>query len=318
MTKAMRNVTKNSSNAQVNDNVIAVFGEVLADIFPDRSVLGGAPFNVARHLKAFNQHPIMVTRTGNDELRKDFLVELARLKMDVSGIQVDPVYPTGKVKVIMNEDHQHIFDIEPNQAYDHIHAGVTHLITMTAHPEMVYFGTLAQRNLESRLALDTFLSDAKCPRFLDINLRSPWYDENTVRRSLLRSDIVKLNDDELTIVANYFRPSLKTPKDRANYLLDKFDFHTLLVTNGEAGAWSINNQGLKNHVEGCHIGDKLVDTVGAGDGFAAVCILGLLRDWPTEVMLERANQFAASICQIRGAVPNNLDFYHSVMHDWSQ
>jgi fructokinase len=316
MTKPVRNVIDHFSNTQEDDNVVAIFGEVLADVFPDRSVLGGAPFNVARHLKAFNQHPVMITRTGNDELRKDFLVEMSRLKMDVSGIQVDPVYPTGQVKVVMT-DHQHVFDIETNQAYDHIHAGVTHLITMAAHPNMVYFGTLAQRNLESRLALDTFLSDAKCPRFLDLNLRSPWYDEHTVRRSLLRSDIVKLNDEELEIVANYFKPKLKTPKDRASYLLDKFDFHTLLVTCGDSGAWTMNKQGEEVCIQGTPIGDKLVDTVGAGDGFSSVCILGLLREWPTEIMLDRANKFAASICQIRGAVPADLDFYTSVINDWN-
>jgi fructokinase len=316
MTKPVRNVIDHFSNTQEDDNVVAIFGEVLADVFPDRSVLGGAPFNVARHLKAFNQHPVMITRTGNDELRKDFLVEMSRLKMDVSGIQVDPVYPTGQVKVVMT-DHQHVFDIEPNQAYDHIHAGVTHLITMAAHPNMVYFGTLAQRNLESRLALDTFLSDAKCPRFLDLNLRSPWYDEHTVRRSLLRSDIVKLNDEELEIVANYFKPKLKTPKDRASYLLDKFDFHTLLVTCGDSGAWTMNKQGEEVCVKGSPVGDNIVDTVGAGDGFSSVCILGLLREWPTEIMLERANKFAASICQIRGAVPTDLDFYTSVINDWN-
>jgi fructokinase len=316
MTKPVRNVIDHFSNTQEDDNVVAIFGEVLADVFPDRSVLGGAPFNVARHLKAFNQHPVMITRTGNDELRKDFLVEMSRLKMDVSGIQVDPVYPTGQVKVVMT-DHQHVFDIEPNQAYDHIHAGVTHLITMAAHPNMVYFGTLAQRNLESRLALDTFLSDAKCPRFLDLNLRSPWYDEHTVRRSLLRSDIVKLNDEELEIVANYFKPKLKTPKDRASYLLDKFDFHTLLVTCGDSGAWTMNKQGEEVCVKGSPVGENIVDTVGAGDGFSSVCILGLLREWPTEIMLERANKFAASICQIRGAVPTDLDFYTSVTNDWN-
>jgi len=34
---------------------VLLFGEVLADIFTDRTVLGGAPFNVARHLKDFRQ-----------------------------------------------------------------------------------------------------------------------------------------------------------------------------------------------------------------------------------------------------------------------
>lgn len=308
--------TDNASNADMDDNVIALFGEVLADIFPDKSVLGGAPFNVARHLKAFKQHPIMISRTGHDALREELLEELTRLKMNLSGIQVDPVLPTGQVKVIVNE-HQHVFDIEANQAYDYIDAGMTHHLMLSAQPELVYFGTLAQRSLESRLALDTFLSDAKCPRFLDLNLRSPWYDLPTIKQSLLRADIVKLNDEELTIVADYFNPNLKTLQERATCLLDQFDFDTLLITCGHAGAWVMNHQGLAIHVEGNAIHDTLVDTVGAGDGFSAVCILGLLHHWPMDIMLNRANQFAASICQIRGAVPKDLDFYSSMMHDWN-
>ncbi|MGZ8271640.1 MAG: PfkB family carbohydrate kinase [Methylophilus sp.] len=312
----MANTTQNSSNSRADDKVIALFGEVLADVFPDKSVLGGAPFNVARHLKAFRQHPIMISRTGHDVLRKEFIDEFTRLEMDVSGIQVDPVLPTGQVKVIVNE-HQHVFDIEANQAYDHIHAGTTQQLMTSIHPEMVYFGTLAQRNLESRLALDTFLSDAKCPRFLDLNLRSPWYDLPTIKQSLLRADIVKLNDDELTIVADYFHPNLKTLQERATYLLDQFDFDTLLITCGHAGAWVMNHQGLAIHVEGNSIHNTLVDTVGAGDGFSAVCILGLLGHWPMDTMLYRANKFAASICQIRGAVPRDLDFYNAVIQDWN-
>ncbi|MGV3582554.1 MAG: PfkB family carbohydrate kinase [Methylophilus sp.] len=312
----MANTTQNSSNSRADDKVIALFGEVLADVFPDKSVLGGAPFNVARHLKAFRQHPIMISRTGHDALRKEFIEELTRLRMDVSGIQTDPVLPTGQVKVIVNE-HQHVFDIEANQAYDHIHAETTHHLMTSIHPEMVYFGTLAQRNLESRLALDTFLSDAKCPRFLDLNLRNPWYDLHTIKQSLLRADIVKLNDEELTIVADYFHPNLKTLKERATLLLDQFDFHTLLITCGHTGAWAMDHQGLVIHVEGNPIHDTLMDTVGAGDGFSAVCILGLLHHWSMDTMLNRANQFAASICQIRGAVPKDLDLYSAVMHDWN-
>jgi len=312
----MTNTTEIPSNIHVDDNVIALFGEVLADVFTDKSVLGGAPFNVARHLKAFKQYPMMISRTGHDALRNTLLEELTRLKMDISGIQIDPVFPTGQVKVIVNE-HQHVFDIEANQAYDHIDAVMTHHLMLSAQPEMVYFGTLAQRSLESRLALDTFLSDAKCPRFLDLNLRNPWYDLHTIKQSLLRADIVKLNDEELTIVADYFNPNLKTLQERATYLLDQFDFDTLLITCGHAGAWAMNQHGLAIHVEGNAIHDTLVDTVGAGDGFSAVCILGLLRHWPMDTMLSRANQFSASICEIRGAVPKDLDFYSSAMHDWN-
>jgi fructokinase len=315
MPSSLRNVIENFSNTKDNHFIIGVFGEVLADIFPDKSVLGGAPFNVARHLQAFEQHPVMITRTGNDALGKEFADELSRLSMDDSGVQIDPVHPTGRVKVVMH-DKNHVFEIEDNQAYDHIHAGITHLITMAARPDMVYFGTLAQRGIDSRLALDTFLSDAKCPRFLDLNLRGPWYDKHTVRRSLLRSDIVKLNDEELEIVANYFKPNLKTLKERAEFLLNSFDFHTLFITCGAGGAWLYNKQGKAIYAESPAIGDKLVDTVGAGDGFSAVCILGLLGEWPLATTLKRANTFAASICQIRGAVPQDLNFYNAILDDW--
>ena len=45
-----------------------IYGEVLYDRFPDgRSVLGGAPFNVAWHLQGFGLSPLMLTAVGNDQ-----------------------------------------------------------------------------------------------------------------------------------------------------------------------------------------------------------------------------------------------------------
>lgn len=294
---------------------IALFGEVLADIFPDQSVLGGAPFNVARHLQAFDLHPVMISRTGNDALRDDLLREMDKLGMDKSGIQCDPTYPTGQVQVHM-EDGGHSFEILPNQAYDHIHAGITHMMTMSIKPELVYFGTLAQRGMESRLALDKFLADSKCLRFLDINLRSPWYNKHTVRRSLLRSDIVKMNEDELEIVANYFKIDAKAPLLKAEKLLDQFELQCLLVTTGENGAWLIN----KDHefFSSGPAGEPItvVDTVGAGDAFAAICIIGVLYHWESSLIMQRANQFAAALCGIRGGAPQNHDFYLPFKKAW--
>lgn len=295
-------------------NTIALFGEVLADIFPDKSVLGGAPYNVARHLQVLGQHPVLITRTGNDPLRSALLAEMSHLRMDNCGVQSDPVYPTGRVIVHLSCN-GHQFEILPDQAYDHIHSGITHLVTMTSRPDMVYFGTLAQRTLESRLALDTFLSDAKSPRFLDMNLRKPWYDKHTIRRSLLRSDIVKINDDELAILADLFRLAGTSPRDHGWRLLQQFALRSLLVTCGAQGAWMLSKDGT----EACEPARPLatlVDTVGAGDGFAAVSMLGMLLGWPAEVMLARANAFAAALCEIRGAAPEHNNFYRPFIEEW--
>lgn len=293
---------------------IALFGEVLADIFPSNTVLGGAPYNVARHLQAFNQHPVLMTRAGNDMLKDQFLAELTSLDMDNSGVQLDPVYPTGQVIVHM-ENGSHRFEIRDNQAYDHIHSGMTHLTTLAAKPDLAYFGTLAQRNIESRLALDTFLSDAKCPRFLDINLRAPWYNKHMIRRSLLRTEIMKINEDELKIVSAMFDSSFKTDKDRALFLMEKFELSQLFITCGEHGAWALSSSD-EIKIEGHPLGSDLVDTVGAGDAFAAVCILGILLNWPTETTMLRASEFASELCKIRGAAPESHDFYLPYLESW--
>lgn len=295
--------------------VIGIFGEVLADVFPDQTVLGGAPFNVARHLQAFGWRPVLITRTGQDALRTLLLQEMHRLKMDVSGLQIDGIYPTGQVKVTLTPD-GHQFDILQNQAYDHIHAGITHMVTMSLKPEMAYFGTLAQRSMPSRLALDKFLADGKCPRFLDVNLRAPFYNKHTIRRSLLRSDIVKLNEEELLIVAKYFKMDAPSMHEKAKQLLAAFDIKQVIVTAGAKGAWMVN---AKECIKTNDIKTSqalLVDTVGAGDAFSAVCMLGHRLNWDCLTMLNRANQFASAICGIRGGAPADIDFYAPFIREW--
>ena len=307
--------------------VIGIFGEVLADIFPDETVLGGAPFNVARHLQAFGLHPVMITRTGNDALRTQFLQEMQRLKMDVSGLQIDAIYPTGQVKVKLTSD-GHQFDILEDQAYDHIHAGITHMVTMSLKPEMVYFGTLAQRSMPSRLALDKFLEDGKCPRFLDVNLRAPFYNKHTLNRSLLRSDIVKLNEEELVIIAKYFKIDANNPvssnhlhqsnlHEKAKKLATEFDIKQIIVTAGEQGAWmTVDDKIIQTEAQASKQ-LKIADTVGAGDAFSAVCMLANTLNWDHASMLNRANAFASAICSIRGGAPADMGFYTPFIESWN-
>lgn len=294
--------------------IIGVFGEVLADIFPDQTVLGGAPFNVARHLQAFGLYPVIITRTGQDALRTQLLQEMQRLKMDVSGLQVDAKYPTGQVKVKMTGD-GHRFEILENQAYDYIHAGMTHLMTMRFKPEMVYFGTLAQRNMPSRLALDRFLEDNKCPHFLDVNLRAPFYNSYRIKHSLLRSDIVKLNEEELEIIAGYFKMDGTSLHNKAKQLAIEFGIKQMIVTAGAQGAWMLAGGNIIK-AEVISTTKPLIDSVGAGDGFSAVCILASILNWDYVTMINRANEFASEVCRIRGAAPTDINFYKPFITDW--
>lgn len=297
------------------EGTVILFGEVLADIFPDRTVLGGAPFNVARHLKAFGQNPILITRLGNDALRDTVLSVMSENKMETVGVQCNNSYPTGQVQVHI-ENGGHRFDILPEQAYDFIHPAVVRMTALSVHPVLVYFGTLAQRNDVSRLALKTLLRSSNAVHFLDINLRAPWYDEKTIRLSLKNADIVKLNTDELEELAKIFGLPGDDQFERVKGLINLFDLEQVVVTCGDKGAWQLKRNGRKIEVAVKTVIENIVDTVGAGDGFAAVCMLGELRRWPVSRMLERANAFASAICGIRGAVPDHADFYQPFIQEW--
>ncbi|MEZ0231971.1 MAG: carbohydrate kinase [Methylophilaceae bacterium] len=294
---------------------VAIFGEVVADVFPDSRVLGGAPFNVGRHLQAFGLHPLFITRTGNDALRADLLAAMNAWDMDISGVQLDVEYPTGQVKVHFEEG-THRFEILADQAYDYIDKSAMLSVMQANKPELIYFGTLAQRHATSKQTLDSFLRETDALRLVDINLRAPWYDENTLEYSLEHADIVKMNEEELGIFAKIFQLKKETKEEQALNLIQRFQLQCMLITCGDQGAWLINSDGKKFNVKGSKTNNQIVDTVGAGDGFSAVYILGTLLDWPVETTLLRANEFAAAICGIRGAAPDHMLFYDAFIREW--
>jgi fructokinase len=288
---------------------------VLADVFPDRTVLGGAPFNVACHLKAFGLHPVMITRLGKDALGEEVMHAMTQKGLDTLGVQFDTHHPTGQVHVHIEEG-GHRFEILPQQAYDFIQPDGVQATLLSVDPALVYFGTLAQRHPVSRQALHMLLQTSAAPKFLDINLRSPWYDQDTLLHSFQFADSVKLNEAELSELAGTFALPGDEPHDQARMLIDRFDLEQVLVTCGEAGAWQTDRAGKLVEVGIPSPLAHLVDTVGAGDGFASVSMLGTLCGWPVARTLERANDFAAAICGIRGAIPDQADFHERFRKEW--
>lgn len=294
--------------------VVVLFGEVLVDVFPDRQVLGGAPFNVARHLQAFGLHPVLITSVGDDEPGEKLLTAMKALGMDTRGVQIDTEHPTGQVIVHLDQLGHH-FDILPNQAYDFIEAGSAGSMALKLEPELLYFGTLAQRHPVSRLALGSVLENIHCPCLLDVNLRDPWFDLATLRRSLTQANFLKLNNDELVKIAQLLCLSGSDDESKAFALKEQFDLTTVLVTCGAAGAWMLEAQQqvvsvpleTEIHVE---------DSVGAGDAFTAVCILGWFKNWDKSVVLQRAQEFASALCGIRGAIPADAEFYRPYVEAW--
>lgn len=296
-------------------DVVLVFGEVLFDVFDDRRTLGGAPFNVARHLRAFGMYPLLVTRTGTDPERKTVIEAMNRFGLDVRGVQSDPTHPTGSV-VVDTKGSSHSFDILPNQAYDYIDSSQARLTGLFAKPGLLYFGTLAQRSAVSRRALRSLLRSMEAPTFVDINLRKPWYEVATIRHSLRNAQLLKVNEDELLELGRLLHHQSTAINDLVAGLIEDFGISQILVTQGDRGAALFDDQGVQCVVTADPIPDPIVDTVGSGDGFSAVFILGWLRQWPVELTMQRADHFARAVCQLRGAVPLEDGFYDRWREQW--
>lgn len=306
-----------------------IFGEALVDEFPTGQVLGGAPFNVARHLAAFMLAPLMVTRIGDDRNGAAIRAEFERFVMPETGLQVDAMEETGRV-VVERLGQGHRFNILPRQAYDFIDPdqAVAALAGSTAGGafDTVYFGTLAQRGERSRLALAALLDATQARRFLDLNLRTGQANEAIVTKSLTAADIVKLNEEELqTLFQWYFQIA---PNERAlateevhaacRALMDRFSLEALIVTLGHRGSVYFGADGSLIAHRDNPVPPFVIDTVGAGDAFSAIFLLGRARGWPLELTLARANEFAGAICAVTGAVPQDMNFYDKWVSRWRE
>lgn len=304
---------------------IAVFGEALVDDFGKVQVVGGAPFNVARHLAGLGLQPLMLTRIGNDANGALMRGEFERYGMRTAGLQIGAGEATGRVAVEMAADGSHRFDILPHQAYDAIDAQAATEALAQAQPDVLYFGTLAQRAQTSRTALQAVLKAAGALRYLDLNLRDGQYTERTVFDSLSQADILKVNDEELARLFDWYSHTCPELDDMASLdvrmtcaqLLTNFSLQGMVVTLGARGAVYFGADGGMTAVAGEPV-EKLVDTVGAGDAFSAVFLLGRARGWPLQVTLERANAFAGAVCGLAGAVPADLSFYDEWTGRWHQ
>ncbi len=284
-------------------------GEVLYDVFPDgRRIPGGAPLNVAWHLHGFGLDPLLISRVGNDRPGERLLALMAERGMDTSGIQIDPDHPTGEVQVRLGGDGEPGFHILPDRAWDHLDPADLPPLPAAG---LLYSGTLARRAPATARVLET-LQAGGLPGFLDLNLRTPWWSAETALQLMQTARWIKLNDDELRRLCPGERPLA----ERAEALLARSGADALLVTRGRRGA-VLHRPGLRPLRVVPPPDVPVVDTVGAGDAFAAVVIAGLLLDWPTGETLHRAQQFAATVVGQPGAIPSSPDFHRAFCDAWA-
>ena len=297
-----------------------VFGEVLVDEAPSGHAVGGAPFNVARHLAAFMAPPLMITRIGDDRNGAAVRAEFEHFVIPEAGLQIDPMEETGRAVAERSQR----YTLLPRQAYDFIDPARAAAAVAGGDHDLLYFGTLVQREERSRLALAAVLENTQAKRFLDLNLRAGHANEAIVTKSLTAADVVKVNEEELQDLFGWYthlRPATDAMRDTevqsaCATLLRIFNLQGMIVTLGARGAVHFGADGTFAEAPPAPMPGTLVDTVGAGDAFSAVFLLGRAHGWPLAQTLTRANEFAGAVCCIAGAVPSSLAFYRPFIERW--
>jgi fructokinase len=285
-----------------------VFGEVLFDHFPDGSrVLGGAPFNVAWHLQAFEQAPLLISRIGDDEPGREIVRSMQDWGMDTGALQLDLGHPTGRVNVVI-QDGEPKYDIEADCAYDFIED--TPLISRYANG-ILYHGSLAIRNPAALATLQAVKAKHRGNIFVDVNLRAPWWQPGSLFPLLHAASWVKLNEAELAELY----PAQASLEQTMQAFCAEYDLETLIVTRGPQGAVACDSQNRIFTVQPCSA-LEVVDTVGAGDAFAAVLMVGFSKGWPLESTLAYAQDFAGSLIGRRGATVAERAFYRAFLENW--
>ncbi len=286
---------------------IAIFGEVLFDCFPGgERVLGGAPFNVAWHLQAFGRSPRFISRVGTDEEGEIILQSMQRWGMSIQDLQRDQHRPTGRV-IITLESGEPSYEILADVAYDFIDPSALR----TLQASTLYHGSLGLRNPLAREALERLKENKPQRIFMDVNLRDPWWQKDSVLALVAEADWVKLNHDELLQLHGGSDDIIQA----ATTFRHKHQLQGLVVTLGEQGVLALDGDDHAHRIAP-EINLDLVDTVGAGDALSSVLILGLDLGWPLPQTIERAQAFASAIVGRRGAVVDDLAFYQSFIGAW--
>jgi fructokinase len=286
-----------------------IFGELLHDRFPDgREILGGAPFNVAWHLQGFGASPLLVSRVGTDKAGERALEAMAAWGLETTAIELDPERPTGSVVVELDGGEPR-YAIDPDQAYGHIEAA---LPADTRTPSLLYHGTLALWSSPTRGAWTALRRRFASPVFVDVNLRTPWWNPALAETLLGRATWAKLSLEELDLLAGGDVPTAA----RAGDLCRRHGLRHVVVTMGDKGALAVDDGRTAFTVAAANPG-RVVDTVGAGDAFAAVMILGELAGWGLPLALERAAAFAGAVCGLRGATVADHRFYEPFLEGWA-
>jgi len=278
---------------------VCCFGEVLWDILPTQRVPGGAPMNVAIHLQNLGVPSVMISKVGSDSLGEELKAFLDSRKCTTEWIQVDSKYPTGTVVANTANPKEVKYEIIEGVAWDYIDS-TTAAESIVENAFALVYGTLSCRNEHSRKTLLSLIAKTKGIKIFDVNFRSPYYSKELVSELIQTADVVKMNQDELEIINQWFGSASFSFEKKIDNLKSHFNLKKLLVTLGGDGAALADETGI-TYSKVYKV--EVKDTIGSGDSFLAGIIKNVLLKKSSKEMLAYACALGSIVATHHGANP---------------
>ncbi|MFD1414315.1 sugar kinase [Oceanobacillus jeddahense] len=276
-----------------------------------KKYIGGAELNVAVGCSRLGLNTGYISRLGNDEFGKTILTFARGEGVDVKEVDLVNGYPTslnfkeimedGSVKVFFYRDKSPTLTMKPEELNeDYIkNAKVLHLTGI--------FPAIGGDNLEVMMESIRLAKKHGVKISFDPNIRLKMWTKEEAKEVLLKIlphvDILLTGEDEMDIIIGESEPEAIIEKTR------EFDIPTVIIKRGELGSVGYD-QGQTIQADPVKA-TKVVDTVGAGDGFDAGFLYGYLNNWDLERSLHFANTIGSMVVSIAGD-NEGLPYYEDV------
>lgn len=276
-------------------------GEALWDVLPGGKKIGGAPANFAYGVSQFGIDSLAISALGKDDLGSELQQNLEGKKLEYR-LPIVP-FPTGTVQVTLDEEGIPSYDIKENVAWDNI-PFTDELEQIARQTRAVCFGTLAQRNWVSRDTINRFLDTMPdgegCYKIFDVNLRQDFYSADVLRESMMKCNVLKINDEELDVIGELFGLLDLEMQEKCRKLLFDYEVQILILTCGVNGSYVFTSERI-SYVQTPKV--DVADTVGAGDSFTAAFVAALLCGKNIVEAHKLAVNVSAYVCTQHGAMP---------------
>lgn len=279
-------------------------GEVLWDVFGEKELLGGAPLNFAVTMLRLGQPVALLTAVGDDERGRRALEYIRAHGLPTDWVQTVSGARTGTAIVTTDSSGNATYRIQRPAAFDSLRIDDVLLKRIRAlASSWFYFGTLAQSvpgSIWASEAIRKQVPGIKC--FYDANLRDGHWNIALVQKLSAHVAIMQLNEAEAKTLHCEVSPLEPFSLEGfSREWRERYEIGILCVTLGRNGCAVCTDTGFRKF-DGFPV--DVVDTVGAGDAFAAAFLHGVINRWSVNRTAMFANALGAVVAGRTGATPD--------------